>query len=366
MVWNWQLSQWPEFRYHPELIAQRERQFLLGVGSSFAFLKQINSAEYNQFVVEILSIEGQESSRIEGEILDRESLQSSIKQHFELNTKLKREKNKESRMAALLCDVYETYDQPLTHTMLCQWHAKLFSNQAHLTDCGKYRTHAEPMQIVSHRLDKVKVFFEAPPSERVPDEMSRFIHWFNSTNSSGSILGRAAIAHVYFESIHPFEDGNGRIGRVLVEKILSQGVKRPTLIAVSKVLEKRRKEYYAALERCNQTLEVEPWVEFFADAILQAQAESMYLLHFIIEKSKMLTSFAGQLNPRQEKVLLRMFAEGVNGFKGGLSAENYIAITKASRATATRDLIDLVQKGALIKTGELRHTRYWLKLPKHH
>ncbi len=117
----------------------------------------------------------------------------------------------------------------------------LFEGSTSIADCGKYRTHAEPMQIVSSRYDSPIVFFEAPPSARVFDEMSAFIDWFNSTNGSGSILGRAAIAHIYFESIHPFEDGNGRIGRVLAEKILSQGVDRPILIAISKMLEKRKK-----------------------------------------------------------------------------------------------------------------------------
>jgi Fic family protein len=246
--------------------------------------------------------------------------------------------------------------------MFYKWHSRLFNDQSHINDCGKYRTHHEPMQIISNRYDSPKVFFEAPPSMKIPHEMAMFVKWFNSTSLSAPILGRAAIAQVYFESIHPFEDGNGRIGRVLVEKVLSQGIERPILIAVSKVLEKRKKEYYAALERCNRTLDVGHWVEFFADAILQAQEESMTLLYFLIEKSKMLTALSGQLNPRQEKVLLRMFAEGLNGFKGGLSAENYIAITKTSRATATRDLNDLVQKGALIKSGELRHTRYDLSL----
>lgn len=137
---------------------------------------------------------------------------------------------------------------------------------------------------------------------------------------------------------------------------------RPILIAVSKVLEKRKKEYYAALERCNRTLNVDHWVEFFAEAVVQAQEESMQLLYFLIEKSKMLTSLTGQLNERQEKALLRMFAEGIDGFKGGLIAENYIAITKTSRATATRDLADLVLKKPLVKTGELRHTRYSLNI----
>ena len=107
-------------------------------------------------------------------------------------------------------------------------------------------------------------------------------------------------------------------------------------------------------------MDINPWVNFFSDAILQAQQDSMDLIHFLIGKSKMLTVLKDQLNPRQEKALLRIFAEGLQGFKGGLSANNYIAITKVSRATTTRDLTDLVQKGALIKTGELRHTRYWL------
>jgi Fic family protein len=246
--------------------------------------------------------------------------------------------------------------------MLWQWHSGLFLGQSHISDAGKYRTHVDPMQIISHRYAAPKVFFEAPPSQKVPEEMTQFIDWFNSSRKSQTILGRAAIAHVYFESIHPFEDGNGRIGRALVEKVLSQCVGRPVVLAVSKVLEKRKKEYYTALERCNKTLDVDRWVEFFAESALQAQEELMNLLFFLILKSKMLTSLSGQLNPRQEKALLRMFEEGPSGFRGGLSAEKYISVTKTSRATATRDLIELVEKGALLKTGELRHRRYWLNM----
>lgn len=362
MRWNWELPNWPHFTYDPKTIAQKERQFLLNMGKSFGFLKNIGEQEYKQFAVETLSTEGLESSRIEGEYLDRESLQSSIKKHFGLNPGHKKEHHKESQMATLLFDVYGSYNQQLTHEMLYYWHSKLFNEHSPIDDRGIYRTHSEPMQIISHRYDTPKIFFEAPPSAKVPHEMAAFVDWFNSSRSSESILARAAIAHVYFESIHPFEDGNGRIGRLLVEKILSQGVERPVLIAVSKVLEKRKKEYYAALERCNKTLEVQHWVEFFADVVLQAQEESMNLLYFLIEKAKMLTKLSGQLNERQEKVLLRMFAEGLNGFKGGLSAENYLAITKTSRATATRDLNDLIQKEALVKAGELRHTRYSLNI----
>ncbi len=364
MPWNWELPDWPKFKFDPDRISQYEREFLLGAGSAIAYLKTIDKQEYSRFIVEILSMEGQESARIEGETLDRESLQSSIKKHFGLDGPSKKAPDKESRMAALLHDVYESFDQPLTHEMLWRWHSMLFKGSSRIEECGKYRTHEEPMQIVSNRYDSPNVIFEAPPSSKISREMKAFVEWFNSTNAAKSILGRAAIAHLYFESIHPFEDGNGRIGRVLAEKILSQGVGRPMLIAISKVLEKRKKEYYAALEKCNRSLDAQEWVEFFAEVVLQAHEESMTLLYFLIEKSKMMNALSGQINARQTKVLLRMFAEGPTGFKGGLSAENYIAITKATRPTATRDLRDLVKKEALVKTGDLRHTRYWLNLPK--
>ncbi len=360
MPWNWELPEWPNFHYTPELTAQLERQFLLGAGSSFAYLKTIKREEYQGFLIEILSSEGLESSRIEGEILNRESLQSSIKHHFGLKEE-KRGGDKEAGMAELLCNVYETWEEPLTHEMLWRWHSTLFNSSSTIEEKGRYRTHSEPMQIVSNRYGNPKVFFEAPPSANVFKEMEKFIHWFNSP--SPSVLGRAAFAHIYFESIHPFEDGNGRIGRVLSEKILSQGVGRPILIAISKLLEKRRKEYYGALEKCNRTLEAEEWVEFFSRIILEAHEEAMLLLYFLVEKSKMLHNLSDSLNPRQMKALLRIFEEGPNGFKGGLSAENYIAITKTTRATATRDLTDLVEKRALTKTGELRYTRYHLNLP---
>lgn len=362
MPWNWELPEWPNFSCDFKQIALQEREFLLRVGRECASLKNISEEDQKKFAVEILSLEGLQSSKIEGEILDRESLQSSIKRHFGISDREKK-RDPESRMAHLLYDVYQTFNQPLTHEMLWQWHLRLFNGESHIEDHGKYRTHAEPMQIVANRYGSKRVFFEAPPSLKVFKEMEAFITWFNAEGRLEPILGRAAIAHVYFESIHPFEDGNGRIGRFLVEKVLSQGVGAPILIASSKILERRKKEYYAHLERCNKTLEVTLWVEFFADVVLEAQEESLKLLLFLIEKSRLLTALAGQLNPRQEKVLLRMFAEGTEGFQGGLSAENYISITKTSRATATRDLSDLVEKRALVKTGKLRHTRYMLNVP---
>jgi Fic family protein len=361
MPWNWQLPEWPNFTYRPEAIAEYEKQFLLRVGAATASLTTISNGEYKQFIVEILSKEALESSSIEGESLDRESLQSSIKRHFGLQAeKIPRNRAKETGMAQLLCDVYDSFKAPLTHEILCKWHGMLFGPESTIEDRGKYRTHPEPMQIVSRRHDRSRIYFEAPPSDRIQQEMESYLRWFNDKKFT-QVLGRAAIGHLYFENIHPFEDGNGRIGRAIVEKILSQSVERPVLIAVSNILEQDKKGYYAALESCNRSLEATAWVEFFAEVVIKAQDESLRLLKFLIDKSKVFNRLSGQINPRQEKALLRLYESGPEGFKGGLSAEKYIAITKASRATATRDLAELVKLGVLVRTGELRHTRYWLQ-----
>lgn len=356
MPWNWQLPNWPHFTYDPAQMAELESRFLLQVGAAQAYLSTVEQPDYHRFIVEILSVEGQQSSKIEGELLDRESLQSSIRKCFGLDARRGREK--EAPMAQVLFSVYQTFAEPLSSEMICRWHQTLFHQATHIEAIGQYRTHEDPMQIVSHKYGDARVFFEAPPSRKVKGEMAAFIAWFNQM--SGPLLTKAALAHFYFESIHPFEDGNGRIGRLISEKALSSGVGRPVLIAVSKVLEKRKKEYYAKLEKCNRTLEVGEWVVFFGQVVLQAQEESLEELYFLIKKTKLLAAVSPQLNERQMKVLLRMLAEGPAGFQGGMSAEKYIAIVKTSRATATRDLAGLVEVGALVKTGELRYSRYHL------
>jgi len=175
-------------------------------------------------------------------------------------------------------------------------------------------------------------------------------------------LLRAGIAHLYFVSIHPFEDGNGRIGRAIAEKALAQCLGQPTLIALAYTIERNKKTYYTALEQANKRNEITPWLIYFADRVLTAQHYTVTWIEFLISKAKLYDRLRGQLNPRQEKVLARLFREGPEGFIGGFSAEKYIGITGAPRATATRDLQDLVGKGALLRRGERKHTRYQLNL----
>jgi Fic family protein len=246
------------------------------------------------------------------------------------------------------------------------WHRMLLEGDRSIRVVGGYRTHAEPMQVASGPDFRRTVHFEAPPSGRVPNEMTRFIAWFNDAAPVGKsplpALTRAGIAHLYFEGIHPFEDGNGRIGRALSEKSLAQNLRRPSLIVLAYTIERKRNDYYAALARNNKDNAITDWLTYFANTVLAAQANTIKRVDFYISKAKLYERVRGRLNGRQEKAITRMFREGIDGFRGGLSADKYINITGASRATATRDLQDLVEKGALTKVGELRHTRYHLNI----
>jgi Fic family protein len=266
----------------------------------------------------------------------------------------------------MMVDLYRHFAAPLSDQTMFDWHAMLLGGDRSIKVIRGYREHADAMQVISGPDYKRTVHFEAPPSTRVPAEMKQFIAWFNDTAPNGKnplpALTRAGIAHLYFVSIHPFEDGNGRIGRALAEKSLAQNLGQPSLIALAYTIERKRKEYYAALERNNKQTEITDWLTWSANTILEAQNNTIRRVDFYVAKAKLYQRLRGKMNERQEKVIARMFREGIDGFRGGLSAENYIAISQTSRATATRDLQDLVEKGALTKTGELRHTRYHLKL----
>ena len=363
-LWNWQQDEWSNFTYQSKDLEDLEQTFLHNSGVLFGAYKHLN--DQNHLKVEIITQEALKTSEIEGEYLDRESLQSSIARHFGLKTTQQKIPSPERGISDLLIDLYKNYDKTLRHETLYRWHHKLMEHRSDLKNIGCYRTGKEAMQIISGSIHAPYVHFEAPPSKRVKKEMDSFINWFNTTAPKGKsslpALTRSGIAHLYFECIHPFEDGNGRIGRALSEKALAQSLSKPTLIALATVLNQDKKSYYKALEQANQKNEITDWLYYFAKKILQALSYTQALMEFLIAKAKLFERLQGRLNSRQEKCLLRIFQAGPKGFVGGLSAENYIRITKTTRATATRDLNDLVAKGALNKTGNLKSTRYTLNI----
>lgn len=366
MPWNWQHKSWPNFTYESGSLADYEKEFLHKAGIIHGSLKHISTEDQDILKVDLISNEAYKTSEIEGEILSRDSLQSSIRRHFGLKTDNRRIPPAEQGIAEMMVDLYTNYQMPLEHAQLYAWHEMLTNGRRDLQDIGRYRTHEEPMQIVSGALHNPKVHYEAPPSNKIRSEMELFIQWFNQSGEAGKKrigpLTRAGIAHLYFESIHPFEDGNGRIGRAISEKALSQSLNRPTLIAISYTIESQRKEYYSALQRYSTGLEITGWLEYFCDMVLKAQDYTQEMIDFLIEKGKLYQRFDHLLNERQKKVVERIFREGINGFKGGLSAENYIRITGTTASTATRDLQKLVELGAFIRTGERKSTRYYLNI----
>jgi Fic family protein len=366
MTWNWQQPDWPHFTYSPPSLTDPEQKFLLRSGEFIGAFKHIGPDDQNSVRIELISDEALKTSEIEGEVLNRESVQSSLRRQFGLAGDQRKIPPAERGIAEMMVNLYETFAAPLTHEMMFAWHKMLMSGERRVEVIGAYRTHEEPMQIVSSSLHDPEVHFEAPPSSRMKTEMDAFIAWFNATGPDGAralpALTRAGVAHLYFVCIHPFEDGNGRIARALAEKSLAQNLGHPSLIALAYTIERARKDYYAALERNNKDIEITDWLVYFADTINQAQGNTIKRVDFYIAKARLYELMRGKMNERQYKVIARMFHEGIDGFKGGLSAENYITITKTSRATATRDLQDLVTMGALTKTGELRHTRYHLNL----
>ena len=368
MLWNWQHPDWPNFTWDRTKIANAEEQFLLGSGVVIGSVKHLGEQEHKQLLVELMSSEAVTTSKIEGEVLNRDSVQSSIQRQLGLAADNRRATPAEQGIAETMVDLYRSFREPLSKETLSAWHKMVTAGRRDLADIGHYRTSKEPMQIVSGRIGASKVHFEAPPSERVSSEMNRFIAWFNQTAPDGGELlpaiTRAGIAHIYFESIHPFEDGNGRIGRAIAEKAAAQAVGQPVLLALATAILAHQKRYYDGLERANRRLDITEWLTWFAGIALEAQRCSIAQVEFVIAKTKLIYRLQGKINARQEKALLRMFQEGPEGFNGGLSAGNYMTITEASPATTTRDLADLVERGALVRSGEVRHARYALNLPE--
>jgi len=366
MRWNWQQPDWPSFTWNSTRLAKAEERFLLGGGLFLGSVRHLPPEDRDRLTVEAMSDEAVTTSQIEGELLDRDSVQSSIRRQLGLAGDNRRVKPAEQGIAEMMVDLYRHFDAPLEEATLFAWHRMVVRGRTDLRDVGRYRTHGDPMQVVSGRIDEPTVHFEAPPSEAVEAEMQRFIAWFNRTAPGGEeplpALTRAGVAHLYFESIHPFEDGNGRIGRAIAEKALAQSLGQATLTALATTILVKRRYYYDALEAANKDNEITDWLAWFAATGIEAQQRTLSQVEFLIDKTKLLDRLRGQLNSRQETVLLRMFREGPDGFKGGLSAGNYVRIAKVSPATATRDLAELVEKSALTRTGERKHTRYHLPI----
>lgn len=366
--YNWQQPDWPEFRYdlaeiHETLLAIAEKSGLI-----CGKLEHLSDDLQTEAMINIMVEEAVNTSEIEGEFISRIDVRSSIMNKLGLKSGARIHDKRAKGIAELMLDVRNTYKNNLTQSKLFDWHLMLFSSSINPNlQIARWRTDAEPMQIVSGHHGRWIVHYEAPPAKSVPKEMKQFIRWFNETapgkpNAIKFAPVRAAIAHLYFESIHPFEDGNGRIGRAIAEKALSQGFGYPAILSLSLAIEENKKTYYAALNAASKSNEITYWIQYFVKTILVAQLSVEKQINFILKKSVFFDTFKDQLNERELKVLKRMMEAGIKGFEGGMSAKKYMSITGASKATATRDLHHLNEIKILKQIGSGRSIRYELNL----
>lgn len=366
-MYNWQQPNWPRFTYDATASEDALYAFAQEIGQISGLLKALPEGTKTEAILDLMVAEALKTSEIEGEYLSRADVMSSIKNNLGMNAPPEKVKDKMAEgIGELMVDVHQTYREPLTFARLFAWHEMILKSNRRIK-VGGWRTHKEPMQIISGAIGKEKVHFEAPPSSTVAAEMKDFVKWFNETAPGGNTPikyapVRAAITHLYFESIHPFEDGNGRIGRALAEKALAQTVGHPVLISLSRTIEADKKTYYASLEQAQKQNEITEWVGYFVTICLQAQRQARELVEFILKKSRFYDRYKSVLNERQLKVVNRVLAEGPEGFTGGITVRKYIAITKTSKATATRDLQDLTRLKVFIATGSARSTSYILNI----
>lgn len=364
-MYNWQHENWSKFIYEEDAISNNALKFAELLGEIFGVFKTFNSSKQQNEILDIMISEAIKTSEIEGEILSREDVRSSFLKKLGLTTTIKNIKDKRAENVALLMlEVRNDFQTRLSEKLIKHWHGMLFSNSKYVNS-GVYRTNEEVMQIVSGAMGKEKVHFEAPPSKQVPQEMKHFVKWYNAFKTKGNIqkiIVKTAITHLYFESIHPFEDGNGRIGRALIEKCLSESLDRQIIMSISQTIEKSKNRYYDELKKAQSTLEINSWLLYFSQLLIDSQKNALDILDFSLKKTQFFDQHKSGMNERQLKVINKMFDAGKDGFEGGMTAKKYISISKTTKATATRDLQELVELGILLQNLAGRSTNYILNI----
>ncbi|MBT2116525.1 Fic family protein [Dyella sp. LX-66] len=369
--WIWQQPDWPTFRWHAKTLApllrscQQLQGRLLGMAGAIAGDEQVEG-ELDTLLQNIIT-----SSAIEGERLNVASVRSSLARRLGVAQDERAATNPRSEgLAELMLDATQRYGEPLTAQRLFDWHAWLFAQQDSLLArpirVGSLRGN-EPMQVVSGRLDRPTVHFEAPPRAGLEVQLDAFLAWFNSSHGDAALdpLLRAGLAHFWFVTLHPFDDGNGRLTRAITDLALAQAEHQAIrFYTMSASILADRAGYYHVLETSQKaTLDVTPWLRWFLATLQHSLNEALQRIDRVLDKARFWLQHSYQgLLPEQIKVLNRLLDGGERGFEQGISASKYQAVAKVSKATATRHLADLVEKGYLERLpGGGRSTRYHVK-----
>lgn len=363
--WIWQDAGWPEMRFSDQALAPVMARFQQSSGELIGRAHALGFDGITPAVAEAWIAEAISTSAIEGEGLNPNSVRSSVARRLglELSNGSPAARNIEG-LLDLIADASNNFEAPLTLDRLCSWHSALFPtglSGMHRIDVGVMRTSEESMQIVSGPIGRQKVHFQAPAAKDLPKEMDRFLQWLNGSRSQG--IARVAIAHLWFETIHPFDDGNGRIGRAIIQLCLAQEVGPVAkLMTLARQLELERNAYYLQLEAAQKAvnLDVTPWVQWFLNQVEHACNHANLVIDSSLQRMRFLAQTAEvPLNDRQRKILKKLLDAGPGGFKGGMTTRKYASVCEVHKITAARDLINLAELGVLKSEGAGRSTRYY-------
>ena len=354
MTYIWQGNHWPRMTWKSESLLALLGQARLAQGNLIGTVKHLGFELGEAAQADILTEEAIKTSAIEGERLNRQAVRSSVARHLGLPTAgLGPATRSVDGLIEVLLDATQNYSEALTAEKLKGWHAALFPtghSGFHKIRVGQWRG-KEPMRVVSGPIGHEKIHFEAPPGEQVGKEMRLFLSWWNSGSQGIDGLLRAGLAHFYFVTIHPFEDGNGRIARALTDAALAQDEKLGTrYYSLSSQIMDEREGYYRILEKCSKAknTDVSDWLAWFLSCYQRAIERSKKIIGHVLAKADFWQRHAQTvLNEHQRKVVNRLLDAGEGGFEGGLTTRKYVSMAKVSRATAFRDLSDLVAKGIL-------------------
>lgn len=373
--WIWQQPDWPNFNWHAERLTPLLRECVQAQGQLMGMASSVGRSLSAQTELDALLQNIVTSSAIEGEQLNVGSVRSSLARRLGLEAVDGDQVSQRSEgLAQLLLDATQHFASPLTLERLLAWHEWLFPDQD--TNFATRSIHVgalrgdEPMQVVSGRIDRPTIHFEAPPRKGLEQQLDTFLNWFEASQSQVGLdpLLRAGIAHFWFVTLHPFDDGNGRLTRTITDLALAQGEAQAIrFYAMSASILEDRSGYYRVLESSQKaTVDITDWLEWFLQTLLRSLQQAMTRIESVLGKARFWQAHRESvLTAEQTKVLNRLLDGGERGFEEGISAAQYQAVAKVSKATATRHLAELLEKGYVKRlAGGGRNTRYQISYPE--
>ena len=363
-IYIWQQKDWPNFIWDNTQLSYKLGNVRNLQGKLVGKMSMLGFDLQNNAILDTLTADITKSSEIEGEILNSDQVRSSVARHLGIETEgLPEADHYVDGVVQLMIDATQNYAQPLTNERLFNWHAALFPtgrSGAYKITVADWRQGSDPMQVISGAMGKEKIHYQAPDSDNVPYQMKLFLDWVNDEQRIDPVL-KAAIAHLWFVTIHPFDDGNGRIARTIMDLFLARADEMPhRFYSMSAEIRKQRKEYYEILEKTQKgKLDITNWLEWFLDCLNTALLDTEKTISTILQKAAFWDKHRVPMNERQIKMVNLLW----DGFNGKLTSSKWGKITKCSTDTALRDIQDLIGKGVLRKTDEGgRSTNYELVL----